>query len=88
MAKKLIDVGEHFDIHYSRDMFSVKCITTKLSSSQECAIWTLCLFQAALGAGFSNKTPAHTVTQACISSNQAITTGRSTRKKALQSAVT
>lgn len=30
--------------------------------------------EAALGAGFSEKTPAHTVTQACISSNQAITT--------------
>ncbi|KAL3869831.1 hypothetical protein ACJMK2_042464 [Sinanodonta woodiana] len=30
--------------------------------------------EAALGAGFSNKVPAHTVTQACISSNQAITT--------------
>ncbi|CRL05332.1 CLUMA_CG018138, isoform A [Clunio marinus] len=31
--------------------------------------------EAALSAGFSNKTPAHTVTMACISSNQAITTG-------------
>nr|XP_002119873.1 trifunctional enzyme subunit beta, mitochondrial [Ciona intestinalis] len=31
--------------------------------------------EAALGAGISNKTPAHTVTQACISSNQAMTTG-------------
>ncbi|KFV78637.1 hypothetical protein N308_04284 [Struthio camelus australis] len=31
--------------------------------------------EAALGAGFSDKTPAHTVTMACISSNQAITTG-------------
>jgi len=30
--------------------------------------------EAALGAGFSDFTPAHTVTQACISSNQAITT--------------
>lgn len=30
--------------------------------------------EASLGAGFSQKTPAHTVTQACISSNQAITT--------------
>lgn len=30
--------------------------------------------EAALGAGFSEKIPAHTVTQACISSNQAITT--------------
>lgn len=30
--------------------------------------------EAALTAGFSNKTPAHTVTMACISSNQAITT--------------
>lgn len=29
--------------------------------------------EAALGAGFSDKTPASTVTQACISSNQAIT---------------
>lgn len=32
--------------------------------------------EAALAAGFSDKTPAHTVTMACISSNQAITTGR------------
>lgn len=32
-------------------------------------------FQASLGAGFSDKIPAHTVTQACISSNQAITSG-------------
>ncbi|XP_062591332.1 trifunctional enzyme subunit beta, mitochondrial-like [Saccostrea cucullata] len=31
--------------------------------------------EASLGAGFSQKTPAHTVTQACISSNQAISTG-------------
>ncbi|XP_059151702.1 trifunctional enzyme subunit beta, mitochondrial-like [Physella acuta] len=31
--------------------------------------------EAALGAGFSNRIPAHTVTQACISANQAITTG-------------
>ncbi|XP_072263376.1 trifunctional enzyme subunit beta, mitochondrial isoform X1 [Pyxicephalus adspersus] len=31
--------------------------------------------EAALGAGFSNRTPAHTVTMACISSNQAMTTG-------------
>ena len=29
--------------------------------------------EAMLGAGFSDKTPAHTVTQACISSNQALT---------------
>lgn len=31
--------------------------------------------EAALSAGFSNKTPAHTVTMACISSNKAITSG-------------
>lgn len=31
--------------------------------------------EAALAAGFSTKTPAHTVTMACISANQAITTG-------------
>ncbi|KAH9491437.1 hypothetical protein Btru_032167 [Bulinus truncatus] len=31
--------------------------------------------EAALQAGFSDRIPAHTVTQACISSNQAITTG-------------
>ncbi|KAL4237044.1 hypothetical protein ACF0H5_005428 [Mactra antiquata] len=31
--------------------------------------------EAMLSAGFSDKTPAHTVTQACISSNQAITSG-------------
>ena len=29
--------------------------------------------EAALGAGFSDRIPAHTVTMACISSNQAIT---------------
>lgn len=32
--------------------------------------------EAALSAGFSEFTPAHTVTMACISSNQAITTGK------------
>lgn len=32
--------------------------------------------EAAIAAGFSDKTPAHTVTMACISSNQAITTGK------------
>ena len=31
--------------------------------------------EAALAAGYSDKTPAHTVTMACISANQAITTG-------------
>jgi len=31
--------------------------------------------EAALCAGFSDRTPAHTVTMACISSNQSITTG-------------
>ncbi|GAB1605374.1 trifunctional enzyme subunit beta, mitochondrial-like [Argonauta hians] len=31
--------------------------------------------EASLGAGFSDKVPSHTVTQACISSNQAITSG-------------
>ena len=31
--------------------------------------------EAALGAGIPNSVPCHTVTQACISSNQAITTG-------------
>jgi len=31
--------------------------------------------EAALGAGFSDRIPAHTVTMACISANQAITTG-------------
>lgn len=31
--------------------------------------------EAALAAGYSDRTPAHTVTMACISSNQAITTG-------------
>lgn len=31
--------------------------------------------EAALAAGFSNKTPAHTVSMACISSNVAMTTG-------------
>lgn len=31
--------------------------------------------EAALGAGYSDSTPAHTVTMACISSNQALTTG-------------
>ena len=30
--------------------------------------------EAALGAGFSDKIPAHTVTMACISANQALTT--------------
>lgn len=31
--------------------------------------------EAALAAGYSDKTPAHTVTMACISSNVAITSG-------------
>lgn len=31
--------------------------------------------EAALAAGYSDKTPAHTVTLACISSNVAISTG-------------
>lgn len=34
-----------------------------------------CYLQASLGAGFSDKIPAHTVTMACISSNQAMTSG-------------
>lgn len=38
-------------------------------------------FQAALGAGFSDKIPAHTVTMACISSNQAMTTGMTRREQ-------
>lgn len=38
---------------------------------------SLCCFpKAALGAGFPERIPAHTVTQACISSNQAITSGK------------
>jgi acetyl-CoA acyltransferase len=32
-------------------------------------------FKAALAAGFTDRIPAHTVTQACISANQAITNG-------------
>lgn len=35
--------------------------------------------EAALSAGFSDKTPAHTVTLACISSNVAMTTGAFTK---------
>jgi len=47
-----------------------------------CILWILrfmqyCIFQAALGAGLPDHIPAHTVTQACISSNQCITTGES-----------
>jgi len=37
--------------------------------------FTMLILQAALGAGLSDRIPAHTVTQACISSNQSITTG-------------
>uniref|UniRef100_A0A4X2JU25 Trifunctional enzyme subunit beta, mitochondrial n=1 Tax=Vombatus ursinus TaxID=29139 RepID=A0A4X2JU25_VOMUR len=37
--------------------------------------------EAALGAGFSDKIPSHTVTMACISSNQAMTTGKDTVSK-------
>lgn len=50
-----------------------------------CMFLTLvfCL-QAALGAGFSDKIPAHTVTMACISSNQAITTGMSPERVSKQ----
>lgn len=32
--------------------------------------------EAALAAGYSDKTPSHTVTMACISSNVAITSGK------------
>lgn len=32
--------------------------------------------EAVLSAGLSDKIPAHTVTQACISANQAMTTGK------------
>jgi len=35
----------------------------------------LVFLQAALGAGLPDRIPAHTVTHACISSNQSITTG-------------
>lgn len=45
------------------------------SGSRSCSFNSPSLLQAALGAGFSDKTPAHTVTMACISSNQAMTTG-------------
>ena len=31
--------------------------------------------EAALGAGLSKSTPSHTVSQACVSSNQAIASG-------------
>uniref|UniRef100_A0A2I3GAL2 Trifunctional enzyme subunit beta, mitochondrial n=1 Tax=Nomascus leucogenys TaxID=61853 RepID=A0A2I3GAL2_NOMLE len=37
--------------------------------------------EAALGAAFSDNTPAHTVTMACISANQAMTTGKDTVTK-------
>lgn len=37
------------------------------------SIIVVSLFKAALAAGFTDRIPAHTVTQACISSNQAIT---------------
>uniref|UniRef100_A0A4W6DNV1 Trifunctional enzyme subunit beta, mitochondrial n=1 Tax=Lates calcarifer TaxID=8187 RepID=A0A4W6DNV1_LATCA len=42
--------------------------------------------EAALGAGFSDKIPAHTVTMACISSNQAMTSGKG-EKSLLQDVV-
>lgn len=46
----------------------------------KCYIYCMLFFlQAALGAGFSDKIPAHTVTMACISSNQAMTSGMSGR---------
>lgn len=45
-------------------------------------------FQAALGAGFSDKIPAHTVTMACISSNQAMTSGMSRKEKKKKIATT
>lgn len=37
--------------------------------------------EAALAAGYSDKTPAHTVTMACISSNVAMTTGNDIKLK-------
>ena len=37
--------------------------------------YRVCMREACLGAGIPITTPAHTVTMACISSNQAVTTG-------------
>uniref|UniRef100_H9GEC0 Trifunctional enzyme subunit beta, mitochondrial n=1 Tax=Anolis carolinensis TaxID=28377 RepID=H9GEC0_ANOCA len=58
-------------LHSSSDLESTRVPLVNGSASS----WLSLLLQAALGAGFSDKTPAHTVTMACISSNQAMTTG-------------
>ncbi|XP_064624553.1 trifunctional enzyme subunit beta, mitochondrial-like isoform X2 [Lineus longissimus] len=55
----------------SRDAVDYICIGTVIQEVKTSNVAR----EAALGAGFSDKTPAHTVTMACISSNQAITTG-------------
>ena len=52
--------------HLARKGFSLYCKDIDFSV----------YFQAALGAGFPQSVAAHTVTMACISSNQAMTTGR------------
>ena len=52
------------------------------------SVWTKrfhLLVQASLGAGFSDKIPCHTVTMACISANQAITSGLWVRSEVLLS---
>jgi acetyl-CoA acyltransferase len=46
-----------------------------VSDEENIMNWSVILLQASLGAGFPDDIPAHTVTQACISSNQAITSG-------------
>uniref|UniRef100_A0A8C2CP36 Trifunctional enzyme subunit beta, mitochondrial n=1 Tax=Cyprinus carpio TaxID=7962 RepID=A0A8C2CP36_CYPCA len=59
----------HKDVNASDLVASVFYLLLNAKQQKE-----IFIFKAALGAGFSDKTPAHTVTMACISSNQAMTT--------------
>ncbi|CAK8698044.1 trifunctional enzyme subunit beta, mitochondrial-like [Clavelina lepadiformis] len=55
--------------HYPKDKVGYIVAGTVIQESKTANIAR----EAALGAGISNRTPSHTVTQACISSNQAMT---------------
>ena len=65
----------HFDIKFVCCAFEVYYVTIHIVASFQESKTANIAREAALGAGISNKTPSHTVTQACVSSNQAIVTG-------------
>ena len=53
-------------LHILRDLVDYICCGTVIQEVKTSNVAR----EAALGAGFSDKIPAHTVTMACISSNQ------------------